>query len=121
MGSEMKRINVMKYWAVGLTLIAVVAIMSGCSMRSSSRYARSQQPRRLNPYLLFDRIPGKTYADSLQPRAIWPSAPGGRSITERVLFQEYYIDQQGQNQRPGQELQRRFTSRRIGIIERTGR
>lgn len=104
-----------------LCVAAMTSLLVGCSTLAPVHGSWADNQLRyagLNPFLLFDRFPGNTFATGVTPRAPWPIAQTGISIQEQVYFREIFEDRQGANRRSDNTFHRRFTTRRVGIIER---
>ncbi|MEE9297134.1 MAG: hypothetical protein V3W34_19510 [Phycisphaerae bacterium] len=100
-----------------LALILGFTAITGCaSQRLNVAYHNGTS--RLKPYLLFDRMPGKTLGTMVQARSDWPSTVAGRLTRETIQFHERFSDLQGQTRNIENEFRRRFTSHRRGFIER---
>ncbi len=100
-----------------LVLILGFTAITGCAFQRFNA-AHYNNARQLNPHLLFDRIPGKTFATMVQARSDWPSTVAGRQTRETIQFHERFSDLQGQTRNIENEFRRRFTSHRRGFIER---
>ena len=100
-----------------LALSLLAGLLTGCA---SSRHRAMPSPAtsQLKPYLLFDHVPGKTFATAIPARAEWPTALAGRAGRERIHFSEWSLDRQGRGRNEGNDFYRRFTTRRSGWIER---
>ncbi|NOT01993.1 MAG: hypothetical protein HOP29_15365 [Phycisphaerales bacterium] len=92
--------------------IGGVMVLTGCATNQWA-YPRSAGP---NSALLFDRVPGTTFAADIGPRSSWPSAPAGVEVRESVYYSEVFEDRQGRSQNQDQTFHRRFTSRRTGFV-----
>ncbi len=102
-------------------LTVALTLLTGCHLTrraSFGQYNQRQFAERPNSSLLFDRFPGQTFAANIAPRSDWPTAINGNRVRERVLFDEYFQDRQGNNLRSDNTFYRLFTTRRAGVIER---
>lgn len=111
----------MRTIAIGV-LVAATWLLPGCGSDSLTRWnsvsgRTAPQPRRLKPYLLFDRHAGISHASDFSTRRDWPSVEYGYRVRERIVFSENTYDYQGRS-RGGDDVRRRFSTHRTGIIER---
>ncbi len=97
----------------GLFVIGTLLLAAGCSARSPHLAdAGSKQ------FLIFDRIPGDTYATDVGIRRAWPTADAGAVVRQTVDFTEYFVDRQGRDNNGRSAFNRRFSTRRRGLIVR---
>jgi len=99
---------------------ALTALSAGCTSNKAAHSSgddllAAQGP---TPYLLFDRLAGPTDAAAMSARAPWPTVDIGTQVREYVLFDERFLDYQGGQRNIETSFQRRFTTRRIGYVER---
>jgi len=102
-------------------LTIALTLPAGCHATRRAdlgEYYPRQLAFRPSSSMLFDRFPGPTSATSIAPRSDWPTAVNGHRISERVLFDEYFQDRQGNSLRSDNTFYRLFTTRRSGVIER---
>ncbi len=97
-----------------LCILGAMLLVMGCAANQRNASAGA----RLRSSLLFDRIPGDTYATDIPFRRAWPTADGGVFVRETISFTEQIRDRQGYGGDDASRLNRRFTTRRHGVIVR---
>lgn len=113
---------------------AVLAFVVGCEsshrerMNCSERVVLAQDApaRRPTPYLIYDRLPGRTSPEGVKPltaedfayRSNWPSTKGYYSAGDVVYYREWYYDYTGNGYEPYEYVNRQFQSYRYGASYR---
>ena len=103
-----------------ITILLSLPFLVGCRAGSWNQNVGSLSLRSatLTPHLIFDSIPGATWASDLQPRSHWPFASSGRLLRETVDYVERFEDRQGRGFRGQADFYRRATTIRRRSLER---